>query len=749
MYRKPYSWIMVLLVFLLLTSLACNLTSAAEPTATPLPPPDDTAEPEPEATAVVPPTNPLAVNTLEDVKLATIQIEAQGTFIDPQFGLQMNVPGRGSGFIIDESGIAVTNNHVVTGAGLLRVWVGGESEPRNARILAVSECSDLAVIDLEGEGYHFLEWYEGNITPGLDIYAAGFPLGDPEYTLTRGIVSKEKADGETDWASVNSVIEHDATINPGNSGGPLVTPDGKVVAVNYAGSQTTNQYFAISQAEVMAILDQLLQEQNVTSLGVNGMAISDGTGLSGIWVSSVESGSPADKAGIEGGDIITLIEDIPLATDGTMADYCDILRSHGANDTLSVQVLRYATEEVLEGQINGSPLAQAFSFAQELGDEVADTPPPSDTAGGNASPTYTDYMSITDDAGAITMEVPAEWGDVDGAVWEVDGEVTGSALVASSNLDNFYNDYDTPGVIFLASEAMAAVSSVEELLELGDSSADCVYEGRYDYEDAIYAGAYDLYSGCGGSDSLLVVLAAFPEDYSYATLLFIQAVTDADLAAADHILDTFVVIAELPGSTGGNSGSSGNSGGTTTAQVTLEVVNAIDEDIWYIYISPSDSASWGEDWLGGDILPVNSSYYFTLSPGIYDMAAYNSNEDQLEVLYQVDLSDNNMTWTLIYADDDANSSGGNTTTNEVTLEVINAIGEDVWYIYISPSTSDSWGEDWLGDDILPVDSSYYFTLLPGTYDMAAYNSNEDPLEVLYQVDLSGNMTWTVDGDDRQ
>ena len=128
------------------------------------------------------------------------------------------------------------------------MYVGGESQPRDA-ILGVSECADLAVIDIEGDGYPYLDWYGGNVGVGLDIYAAGFPLGDPEFTLTRGIVSKARASGKTNWASVISVIEHDATINPGNSGGPLVTADGKVVTVNYAGSQDVGQFFAISQPQ--------------------------------------------------------------------------------------------------------------------------------------------------------------------------------------------------------------------------------------------------------------------------------------------------------------------------------------------------------------------------------------------------------------------------------------------------------------------------------------------------------------------
>ena len=90
----------------------------------------------------------------------------------------------------------------------------------------MSECSDLAVIDIDGEGYPFLEWFDGQLRVGTDVFVAGYPLGDPQFTLTRGIISKERADGETNWVSVDSVIEHDARLNRGNSGGPLVTADG-------------------------------------------------------------------------------------------------------------------------------------------------------------------------------------------------------------------------------------------------------------------------------------------------------------------------------------------------------------------------------------------------------------------------------------------------------------------------------------------------------------------------------------------
>jgi S1-C subfamily serine protease len=305
-----------------------------------------------------------AVSSLDDVRSATIQIEAQGTFIDPQFGLQVNVAGRGSGFIIDPSGIAVTNNHVVTGAAMLKVWVGGDtSRTYNAKVLGVSECSDLAVIDIDGDGFPYLQWHEGPISVGLDVYAAGFPLGDPEFTLTKGIVSKERAGGETSWASVDAVIEHDTTTNPGNSGGPIVDGNGQVVGVHYASYREGRQAFAIGGEVAIPIIEKLHSGEDVDSIGINGTAVvSEDGSLSGIWVASVKSGSPADKAGFQAGDILYQLEGLVLATDGTMKDYCDVIRSHKPSDTLSVTVIRYATGELLEGQLNGRALAVTGTF---------------------------------------------------------------------------------------------------------------------------------------------------------------------------------------------------------------------------------------------------------------------------------------------------------------------------------------------------------------------------------------------------
>lgn len=319
--------------------------------------PEPTAEPAATEAPTVADAPQNAATSLDDVRAATIRIRAQGTFLDPSYGEMTNARGQGSGFIIDPSGIAVTNNHVVTGSAFLQVYVEGEDRPRNAKILGVSECSDLAVIDIEGDGFPVLPWRDEPVNIGLDVYAAGFPFyANEEFTLTRGVVSKARADGETNWASIDHVLEVDATVNPGNSGGPLVDMNGRVVGVNYAGNDQTSQYFSIARSEALPVIEQLRAGQDVNSLGINGEAVTDGSSIFGIWVSSVKSGSPADKAGIKPGDLLVKLEGLVLATDGTMADYCDILRSHNMTDTMAIEVWRFSDGTILTGRVNGERL---------------------------------------------------------------------------------------------------------------------------------------------------------------------------------------------------------------------------------------------------------------------------------------------------------------------------------------------------------------------------------------------------------
>ncbi|MCA9964163.1 MAG: hypothetical protein KC423_07970, partial [Anaerolineales bacterium] len=97
------------------------------------------------------------------------------------------------------------------------------------------------------------------------------------------------------------------------------------------------------------------------------------------------------------------------------------------------------------------------------------------------------------------------------------------------------------GMIFGASSTLAQSMNEQVLLEEFDYSDSCTKEGRYDYADPLYTGLYEVWSNCGGTDSLYVVVTAVPEARNYVILVTVQIVSDADLDALDHVLNSFVV----------------------------------------------------------------------------------------------------------------------------------------------------------------------------------------------------------------
>jgi S1-C subfamily serine protease len=371
-----------LLVFVLV-AMACSLPGGGGGDKTPTQAPDKPTQQEAAPTEKVSNSSSGAIDNLKDAEKAVVRIEVQGAYEYPDFG-QMESSFSGSGFIIDPSGIAVTNNHVVAGAALINVYFSGDPKAYPAKLLGHSECSDLAVIDIQGDGYPYLDWYSGTIDLGLKVYSMGYPLGDPQFSRHEGAISKTKAGGMTNWAAVDSVVEHDAIIAPGNSGGPLVDENGKVVGINYAGLASASQYFAITYKAAESILNDLETGVDVDSIGLNSEAFVNDQGFSGQWIYSVVSGSPADKAEIKPGDILTEMEGIQVAKSGTMEEYCSIIRGHSSSDALGIKVLRYKTSEVLEGQINGRVLAVTGTA------DTGSTGSTGDTSTPTGNPYYTD-----------------------------------------------------------------------------------------------------------------------------------------------------------------------------------------------------------------------------------------------------------------------------------------------------------------------------------------------------------------------
>jgi serine protease Do len=477
-----------------------------------------------------------AVGDLDGVQAATIQIVAEGSMRDPEVGYSTKA-GKGSGFFISSDGIAVTNNHVVTGAGKLEIYIGGDTqESYNAEVLGVSECNDLAVIKVDvDDPVPFLGWHDGDINPGLDVYAAGYPLGDPEFTLTRGIVAKAKAGGDlTGTSSIDYTIEHDATIQPGNSGGPLVDESGKVVAVNYAGGAPreglTSQYYGIAAPLADEVVEDL-QEGDVESLGVNGWAVYDESAdIAGIWVAGVAAGSPAAEADLLPGDIITTLNGVPMGEDGTFADYCDVIRTAG-DKPMAVEVLRYDSEEVLRGEINGSePLELAYSFAREIEQQ---------SGGLSTGQAYTDYVTVTDSTGQLTVDVPAQWSSTDLAPKPV-GDTSAPYIGASTNLAQYQSTYNVPGMEFIA--VPVAISPAEGLSTFAPAAGECTNGGIVDYSDSRFTGQYQIWEQCGGVGAAYVVLVANAAEFPGKTFVIaVQATTQADLAVIDQVFATFNV----------------------------------------------------------------------------------------------------------------------------------------------------------------------------------------------------------------
>ncbi|MET0861410.1 MAG: S1C family serine protease, partial [Microbacterium sp.] len=402
-------------------------------------------------------------------------------------------------------------------------------------VLGSSECLDLAVIQLQEDDYPYFSWHDGDIATATDVYAAGFPLGDPEFTMTRGIVSKADTAMDTPWASLDHVIEHDARIRPGNSGGPLVDSEGRLIGVNYAGNDQYDQNLAIHRDEVQKVIEKLAAGESVLSLGVNGTAlVSEGQGL-GIWVNSVASGSTADTAGVVPGDLIIKMEGVSVGTDGTMSDYCDVLRTHGQDATMSVELYRPADGRYYTGQFNG----KAVTAVSVVDDATGSTGGNVGGAGGSGSEEFT---TVTDDTQSVAVDVPSSW-QVDGSVFTDPRGGEWARIEASPDLGAYASGWTAPGLSVLAAPAATATLGPDEWLDLVTPTmeqAGCQLSAHDVYSDGYYEGVFDYWIGCGETGADYLMLSALSADGSHVVALSVQALTENDLAVIDHALGSFV-----------------------------------------------------------------------------------------------------------------------------------------------------------------------------------------------------------------
>jgi serine protease Do len=163
---------------------------------------------------------------------------------------------------------------------------------------------------------------------------------------------------------------------------------------------------------------------------------------------------------------------------------------------------------------------------------------------------YTDYVAVTDDYQAIQVEVPAAWSEVDGAPWKTDNGAEFASVYAAPSLKDFTDYWGTPGVKFNVTADKEKIGGHIQVLDWTrsyDFLVDCELDSRYDYDDGYYRGAYDYYEDCSDQADYMI-LAAVPKQggEDVLILLEVQIVTNADLDAAQRILDTFDIVGSLP-----------------------------------------------------------------------------------------------------------------------------------------------------------------------------------------------------------
>ncbi|RFC46575.1 MAG: serine protease Do [Verrucomicrobia bacterium] len=241
----------------------------------------------------------------------------------------------GSGVILTKDGLILTNAHVASPRAVELSVTLASLERVSARLVGWDHWTDLAVLQIDlaevkRRGLKFTHAEFGNsddLFVGQTVYAVGTPFGLTR-TATRGIISNNRRYFEDnrgvngyETGSFNTWLQTDAAINPGNSGGPLVTEDGKVIGISSRGYLGANNLgFAIPASTARRVMDGLVRDGTLTRsyIGLVPRALQDFENFyslalnTGMLVNNVDRGSPADRAGLRGGDILLAVNGVKV-----------------------------------------------------------------------------------------------------------------------------------------------------------------------------------------------------------------------------------------------------------------------------------------------------------------------------------------------------------------------------------------------------------------------------------------------------
>ena len=279
--------------------------------------------------------------------------------------------GMGSGFIVSDDGYVLTNAHVVADAEEVTVKLGDKRDFK-AKVIGSDRRTDVAVLKIDAKGLPYVRMGDANtVKVGEWVVAVGSPFGF-ENSVTAGIVSA-KARNLPDETLV-PFIQTDVAINPGNSGGPLFNLKGEVIGINSQIYSRTGGFmglsFAIPIDVAMKVSDQLRKSGKVTrgkmGVGIQPLTkeLAESFGLAkaeGALVGSVEIGSPAEKAGVQPGDVIVGVNGASVAES---ADLPRIIGNMSPGDSAKIKVLRQGSTRELSVKLAEMNTEKAASASE-------------------------------------------------------------------------------------------------------------------------------------------------------------------------------------------------------------------------------------------------------------------------------------------------------------------------------------------------------------------------------------------------
>ena len=260
-------------------------------------------------------------------------------------------------------GYVVTNNHVVANAQSVSVTLPDGKE-YDAEVVGTDPVSDLAVVRVDATDLPVATFASETPAIGDSTIAIGSPFG-LDGSVTAGIVSALNRSVTAQGAPLVDLIQTDAAINPGNSGGALVNGAGEVIGINTviatAGGGSDGIGFAIPVGTVTSVADQIIDTGSVAHayLGVRGQTVDPqisqmyGLGVEqGAVIAQVEDGSPAARAGLQRGDIVTAIGDTPVASFEELAGR---IQRQPVGDTVTLTVVRSGQERQVDVTLSERP----------------------------------------------------------------------------------------------------------------------------------------------------------------------------------------------------------------------------------------------------------------------------------------------------------------------------------------------------------------------------------------------------------